>query len=255
MKKTSHYNNLLEILKSGREYCFAFIGDSITSAEWVHPNWRGVFEYVLKFSFTEFTGDNWWIPEWNLKFYNYALDGASTRDFLSQTDKMLSEVKVDCVIVMGTCNDVELGIDMSEHISNLRRLFIKLSKSCDLFVYSPDIYSADADHNKSYVPYMKSALEIPLVHKQININGFKIFSQYDWKNFYTLEKALSELSVEEKNRLEKEGFRAIDNVHPNALGNVYVAKMFLEEIYGIKVNPEKYLNDLRSDKIKYPSFE
>ena len=49
------------------------------------------------------------------------------REFSSQTDKMLGEIKVDCVIVMGTCNDLELGIDMREHISNLRRLLLNLT--------------------------------------------------------------------------------------------------------------------------------
>lgn len=253
MKKTSHYNNLLKALKSGKEYSFAFIGDSLTSAEWVHPNWRDVFEYMLKFSFSEFEGKDWWIPEWNLKFYNYALDGASTRDFLSQTDKMLSGIKVDCAIVMGTCNDLELGITVEEYTSNFKQTFNKINDFCDIFVYSPGIYSADVTKNENYLPYMKSAMGIPLAHKQININGYEIFFQYDWKRLYTLEKDLSELNVDEKRRFKKDGFRAIDKVHPNALGNVYIAKMFLEGIYGIEVNPERYLEDVRSDRVKYPT--
>ncbi len=46
-----------------------------------------------------------------------------------------------------------------------------------------------------------------------------------------------------------------DPIHPNALGNVYIAKMFLEEVFGIEVNPEKFLDDTRSDTVKYPRWK
>lgn len=35
-------------LKTNGKYWIAFVGDSITSTEWVHPNWREIVEYVLK---------------------------------------------------------------------------------------------------------------------------------------------------------------------------------------------------------------
>ncbi|HOU75897.1 MAG TPA: hypothetical protein PK957_02140 [Candidatus Dojkabacteria bacterium] len=164
----------------------------------------------------------------------------------------LKEVKPNCVVVMGTCNDYELGIDVKEHTSNLDKMFKRLEKSCDLFIYSPDIYSADRIQNERYIPYLESALGIPLIREQKNINGYKIYSQYDWKRFYTLEKAPNELSEEELKTFNETKMQAIDKIHPNALGNVYIAKMFLEELYGIEVDPERYLASLRGDKIKYP---
>ncbi|KKS30698.1 MAG: hypothetical protein UU92_C0021G0013 [candidate division WWE3 bacterium GW2011_GWA1_42_12] len=38
-------------LKENGSYRILFLGDSITSAEWVHPNWREIVEYVLKEEF------------------------------------------------------------------------------------------------------------------------------------------------------------------------------------------------------------
>ena len=35
-------------IKSNGKYWIAFTGDSITSCEWVHPNWREIVEYVLQ---------------------------------------------------------------------------------------------------------------------------------------------------------------------------------------------------------------
>jgi len=37
-----------EALEKNGKYWIAFVGDSITSTEWVHPNWREIVEYVLK---------------------------------------------------------------------------------------------------------------------------------------------------------------------------------------------------------------
>ena len=123
MNKTPLYQKIRDIIKSGKEYKIVFIGDSLTSAEWVHPNWRDAFEYILKFSFEEFDGDDWWIPEWNLKFYNYSLDGASSRDFLHQVSIAEEEVNPDLFIIMGTSNDTELGISVQEHTDNLKKIF------------------------------------------------------------------------------------------------------------------------------------
>jgi len=41
-----------------------------------------------------------------------------------------------------------------------------------------------------------------------------------------------------------------DPIHPNALGSIYIAKMIFEDVFGISVSPERFLEQIRGDKIK-----
>jgi len=241
MDKKPLYEKILNILKSGNEFKIVFVGDSLTSAEWVHPNWRSVFEYILKFSFEEFKDEDWWIPEWNLKFFNYSLDGASTREFIKQVSISKQEVNPDLYIIMGTSNDIELNISVEEHVENIKEIF-KIVEGKDV-VYSPNIYSNENNLNNRYEEYVTKVINLEVPFNINLINGHKIFRNYPTKKIYTLD--LEQQCINSKH-IQK------DLVHPNSLGNVYIAKMFLEELYGIEVDPERYLVSLRSDKIKYP---
>jgi len=244
MNKKPLYEKILNILKSGKEYKIIFIGDSLTSAEWVHPNWRDVFEYILKFSFEEFKDEDWWIPEWNLKFFNYSLDGASTREFVKQVSISKQEINPNLYIIMGTSNDIELNIPIDKHLQNIKEIF-KIVEERDV-VYSPDIYSNNENLNNRYEKYVEKVLSIETPFNITIVNGFKTFRRYHTPEFYTLDLDQDYQNIEQ---IQK------DSVHPNTLGNVYISKMFLEEIFGIEVNPEKYLQDIRLDTVKYPRWK
>lgn len=244
MNKKPLYKKILGALKSGRKYKIAFIGDSLTSAEWVHPNWRDSFEYILKFSFEEFKDDDWWIPEWNLTFYNYSIDGASSRDFLQQVSIAQKEINPDLFIIMGTSNDIELGISMQEQVDNLKEIF-DLTKTQEV-IFTPDIYSNDDVLNKRYGEYVNAVMNLNFSNNIYFFNGFGIFKNYQREKFYTLD---LDINIDNTLGVNK------DPVHPNSLGNIYIAKMFLEEIFGIEVVPEVYLTDIRSDTVKYPRWE
>ena len=237
MNNSPLYQKILKELQAGEQYKIAFIGDSLTSAEWVHPNWRDAFEYILKFSFEEFKNEDWWIPEWNLKFFNYSLDGASSKDFLLNVETALSEVNPDLFIIMGTSNDIELNITPEESRENLVKIF-EMLETKDV-VYTPDIYSGDAMLNKAYEPYIEEIMQISTNDNILRFNGNEVFSKYPVDKFYTLD---------------SDGNSIKDLVHPNSLGNVYITKMFLENIFDIQVNPERYLEDIRSDIVKYPRW-
>jgi lysophospholipase L1-like esterase len=243
MDKKPLYKEILNSLRLGNEYKISFIGDSLTSAEWVHPNWRETLEYILKYSFEEFQNDDWWIPEWNLKFYNYALDGASTKEFERQVMIAKEQVNPDLFIIMGTSNDIELDISINDHVKNLKRIFELIKTKGTIF--SPDVYSNDERLNSIYKDYVKAVLSV-IPQYMTTINGFEIFRNYPIHNFYTL-------NLDEK--YDKGNERLKDLLHPNVLGNIYIAKMILEEGFGIDVKPEKYLEDIRSDTVKYPKWK
>ena len=44
------------------KYWISFVGDSITTCEWVHPNWREIVQYVLN---DKLKGD------WGFRCFNF----------------------------------------------------------------------------------------------------------------------------------------------------------------------------------------
>src|SRR3989344_1365212 len=85
-------------------YKIVFIGDSLTSAEWVHPNWREIVEYVLKEELSNQFSD-WKIPSWNIRCINSALDGSTTLDYLTRLDDHVFFYKPQLVSIMLGAND------------------------------------------------------------------------------------------------------------------------------------------------------
>ena len=79
---------IINKLKEGGWYRVAFLGDSITSTEWVHPNWREIVEYVLKSELEEWV-EKWEKPWWKMRFYNAGFNGATTRDMIGFIDEEL----------------------------------------------------------------------------------------------------------------------------------------------------------------------
>ncbi len=236
MHKTEIYKEVLKRLKDGEIYKIAFIGDSLTSCEWIHPNWREIFEYVLKFCFEEFKGDDWWIPEWNIKFFNYSLDGGSTKNYIESIKDCEKEVDPDMYIIMGTSNDFFFKISPKKGRENIENIFEILKNK--QVIYSPDIKCNDRKMDRRDIPYIDEILKISFPKNVHLVNGYEISKKFNPKKIYTL--------VENG---------TVDQVHPNVLGNGYIAKMFLENIFGIEVDVEKYLKDVKSDKVKYPRWK
>lgn len=237
---------LLEILKSGKEYTIAFIGDSLTSGEWVHPNWRSIFEYILKYSFEkEFTGEDWYIPEWNIRFFNYSLDGASTNEFVKNTKRAIDEVKPDLFIIMGTANDSILDVTVDTHIKNLKGLFSLISQSGAQYIYSPDGYSNSEKSNNEYLPYLERVRLELVPDIKYYVDMFEEFKKFPLEKIFTMK-------YSEFERADKDS--DIDPVHPNSLGCAYIAKVFLEKFFDTSVNPELFIQTSRDESIKYPKW-
>lgn len=60
-----------QIDKNGK-YWITFVGDSTTSCEWVHPNWREIVQYVLN---EKLGGD------WRFRGFNFGYDGLQPKTF------------------------------------------------------------------------------------------------------------------------------------------------------------------------------
>ena len=232
-------------LQNGERYRIGFLGDSLTSGEWVHPNWREIFEYVVKEYFAAEV-DDWRLPSWGIRFYNFAFDGSTTQDWLEILETEVLSFPPDLLIVLGTHNDYWAKI-FDQSAFNVHTVIRRsLQGGVEHVVYSPAFAGLDKTSNFRYRPIAKACL---VEAKEAGAQVFDLHTAYEKLNrarFYTFT-----------NRCDDEvtGIKAgsIDTSHPNTLGNAYVAKLMLKSLFGIEFDPELYLGDLRAD-VKYPRW-
>ena len=141
-------------------------------------------------------------------------------------------------------NDMDMKFPTDVHAGNLSALVLLLKKASSEVVYSTPQHELYEDLNKKYEPYRLSALK-ELKGQCDTLDLEYEYSKYDYKSFYTF------ISEENKVAGVKEG--EIDPSHPNMLGNAFIAKVFLEKLFGISFNPEKYLETLLKGD-KFPKY-
>jgi lysophospholipase L1-like esterase len=227
-------------LRENKKYWIAFVGDSITSTEWVHPNWREIVEYVVK-SETEKLYDHvdWKIPSWGIRCFNWGFDGATTKDILEKADQIV-RAKPDLIVgLMGT-NDPRLGIKSGETKNNIESLMNKFRGIRVFWMTStPDLRE---EENKKYEDYRKITLGVKCNENQEIFDLFSEYKKFDLNKLFTL-------ATEE---YKGENYQ-VDPSHPNQLGNAYIAKIILKEIWNIEFDPEKYIETTKKG-YKYPEY-
>jgi lysophospholipase L1-like esterase len=231
---------IAETIKSKGRFWIAFTGASNVSCEWVHPNWRGIVEYVLQEEMTNYLGD-WKKAEWGVKGFNFGYDGATTKDILEKVD-YIKLVSPDLVIAMLGGNDEVFKISIAEHVGNIKNIIRELKTKV---VWCTSIATGSPDKNKRYEPYSKACMQIPEDDNLQLVDLFNIYKSFPLRKFYTFK---SEENVPEH---IKEG--EIDFLHPNQLGEAYVAKAVLKEVFGIEFDPELYWKDTLAGE-KYPKY-
>jgi lysophospholipase L1-like esterase len=242
--------NLLKIknkLKEDSWYRIAFLGDSITSTEWVYPNWRGIVEFVLKEKMEEVMGV-WETPWWKIRCYNAGFNGVTTREMIDYVDEEVSMYKPDLVIFMDTYNDKYSEIEPDEHKNNLNKIFEKLFNLTEELVFTTSIPRFKEEANIENKAYMEIANEaIKKYGEKIQfVDMFSKYSEFDLKKFFTF-------ISENGNKVSGIQPGEIDFGHPNQLGNAYIAKIMLKEIFNINFDPELYIKETLEGK-KYPSY-
>lgn len=231
-------------LLKNKKFRIVFLGDSITSTEWVHPNWREIVEYVVKNEAEKITSD-WKLSSWQIRGINCGFDGSTTKDILNKVKETLS-YKPDLVITIMGGNDEVLGISVEQSIKNINLILKKLSKKIPYIFWCNSTPALKGNiKNEKYKPYAEATIKIKSNNKIKLFDMFNEYQKYDSKKIFTFKS--------EENLVEniKEG--EIDPNHPNILGNAYIAKILLKKIFGIEFNPEKYLKTLLGGK-KYPDY-
>ena len=231
-------NKIIQLLKENNKYRIAFVGDSLTSCEWVHPNWREIVEYVLK-NELESKFEDWKVPSWGIRCFNFGFDGSTTRDILEKSEEIL-EIKPDLIICLMGGNDPTLGIKAEESKSNINNLMEKF-KGKDVF-WMANLPELIEEKNMEYEEYRKATMEVLCNDNQ------KIFDSFDEYKKYDLNKIFTLVTSEYLGQNYKK-----DPTHPNQLGNAYIAKIVLKEIFEIEFDPEKFIETTLNGE-KYPKY-
>lgn len=240
MKSLNEIKNILE--KTGKYYV-AFVGDSITSCEWVHPNWRDIVIYVLQDKLCDMV-ENWRIASWGIRGFNFGFDGATTRDVLGKLPEVLA-IKPNLIIGMMGGNDPILGVSAGESGNNIQKIVGKIINTGASVVWCTSVYSGSEKKNRAYSPFADETMKVVDRDGLQKIDMFDRFKKYSLERFYTFR---SEEIPEED---IKEG--EIDQIHPNQLGNAYIAKLILSEAFAIEFDPEKYIKETIGGE-KYPGY-
>ncbi|HSX39124.1 MAG TPA: SGNH/GDSL hydrolase family protein, partial [Candidatus Saccharimonadales bacterium] len=111
-------NIIKQKLTDKNSFKIVYLGDSITSSSWLHPNWRDIIEYVLEDKLMEEFKD-WKIPSWGIRHINSGFDGSTSHDWLDKVQTQVINYNPDLVIVMGTSNDSLLKITPQQHSENI----------------------------------------------------------------------------------------------------------------------------------------
>jgi len=221
-----------EALEKNGKYWIAFVGDSITSTEWVHPNWREIVEYVLKDKLQNEFSD-WRVPSWGIRCFNWGFDGSTTSDILNKLGDIKS-VNPNLVIVMMGLNDPTLGVSLETHMGNIKKLISEFGDKS--LVISTDIYPNSEQEQNEYLSYVQADAKTDYKKAKF-INLFEEFKLLDPNKLFTF-------------KLED---GSPDTLHPNQLGNAYIAKVILKQVFGIDFDPEKYI-ETTAKGYKYPEY-
>lgn len=228
-------------IQSQNKFWIVFTGDSITSTEWVHPNWREIVEYVLKEEVTKELND-WKAASWGIRAFNFAYDGSTTKDILDRVD-LIKIVQPDLVISVMGGNDPTFGITPEDHRVTIEEIVKNLGSKVIWCTSTPSFSSEKK--NEVYSPYAKACLEIDETESLQIIDLFSTYKQFPIDKFFTFKsEAIPIEGVQEGDP---------DIFHPNQLGNAYIAKVILKEGFGIEFDPELYWKETTRGE-KYPSY-
>ncbi len=227
------------------KYWIVFTGDSITSCEWVHPNWRDMVIYVLQEELTALLKGDWKTAEWGIKGFNFAYDGATTKDILERIDDLLL-VNPQLVIGLMGGNDPVMGVSVEQSVANIKRISELVTESGSKLIWCNSTPAGKGSKkNPEYKPYAQAMMQIPDQENFFKIDMFNLYQQYPTEKFFTFQSEANPL----------EGIKAgePDLQHPNQLGNAYIAKIILKQVFNIEFDPEKYIRETLEGK-KYPGY-
>ena len=88
-------------------------------------------------------------------------------------------------------------------------------------------------------------MDVPGLPNLQKIDMFSIYQKFSTEKFFTF--------ISEENSVEGIKAGEVDLQHPNQLGNAYIAKVILKEVFNIDFDPELYIKTTLSGE-KFPKY-
>lgn len=220
-------------IAADKVYRIVFLGDSITSAEWVHPNWPEIVEYVLKSELSKQTGD-WQSPSWNIRCINSALDGSTTEDMLDSFADHVTYYHPNLVIYLQSSNDNVSSISAEQSGSNNAKLVSQILELGSDLILANSTPGNNQEYTKALEPFVEATKAACFTNDQIiTIDLFEKMQAHELPRLFTFASPGNpEVNMKPGD---------IDYMHPNPLGNAYIAHYILREGFGIDFDPEEYI--------------
>jgi len=237
------FDRIKSTLQKNEIFRIVFVGDSLTSAEWVHPNWREIVEYALKETFTDVMSD-WKASSWNIRTINSGMDGATTRDIRERLEHYVFQYNPQLVMLMIGGND-KYFLKRTETKDNLKSIIDSIASRNTAVTLSTDPALENKEHDqkdedlREIVRSLKDEVDVFIdLHSEMK--------NLPLGQFYTF---VCQTGNEDAGI--KPGGK--DFLHPNTKGNAYMAQVFLKSVFGIAFDPEKYLQEV-SEGVMFPDF-
>lgn len=244
MKHNTLTQHIAAIIKNQQVYKIVFFGDSITSAEWVHPNWREMIEYVLKKELNKIM-NNWQLPSWYIRTINSGLDGSTSADWLKYKESYIFDYKPDLAISIFGGNDSLFNLSLDDHVTNIQTLVNELSKRLPNAIFCSTTPGLDGGKLQSYGPYHQALKKVVFPDNVKYIDLFIDYQRFDRTPLFTFKyEAMPEFNIKAGD---------VDTDHPNQLGNAYIAKLILKQGFNLRFNPDRYIQNTLAGE-KYPSY-
>lgn len=141
-------------------------------------------EYVLKEELTKFLAGDWKISEWGIRTFNFAYDGATTRDILNKLED-IELVEPNLAISLMGGNDPIFGISVKEHIDNIKKIAERLNIYCPVYWCNSIYYDPDSNKNSEFEPYAKAVMDIPQDMRVYLIDTFNNYKKFPLSRIYT----------------------------------------------------------------------
>lgn len=222
---------------NGKEiYRILFLGDSITSAEFVHPSFREIVEDRLKEKL-ESESDDWQLPYKYLRFFNSSFQGATSADFVNKLQEEVFNYYPDIVITMLGKNDYWLKIDKETSVKNIENILIRIQREGIKTAFLTSSCSLKPEVNKEFEKYVNLYNDRIKESVDIYIDLFSYFKKLDLEKIFTW-KAYDDNSDIGLKKGE------IDFIHPNSFGHIDIAELILKDVFDIKFDRGEYLKEL-----------
>ena len=176
-------NKIKKTLQKSQKYWIVFTGDSITSCEWVHPNWRDIVIYVLQNELTNLFDSDWKTPSWGLKGFNLAYDGSTTTDVLNKINELIF-IKPNLVISIMGANDPLRGVSVKQSVKNISKIAKLVTQSgVDLIWCNSTPSEEGSSLNTLYKPYAQAFMKMEDRNNFYKLDMFNLYKKFPLKRF------------------------------------------------------------------------